>query len=57
MDRSLYTDDHEQFRESVKTFIAREITPDYLGVGSGGHRPTIAVPSSGQPRIAWDADP
>jgi alkylation response protein AidB-like acyl-CoA dehydrogenase len=27
MERTLFTDDHEMFRESVRTFVAKEITP------------------------------
>jgi long-chain-acyl-CoA dehydrogenase len=28
MDRGLYTDDHEAFRDVVRTFVAREVTPN-----------------------------
>ena len=27
MERTLFTDDHEMFRESVRAFVAKEITP------------------------------
>jgi alkylation response protein AidB-like acyl-CoA dehydrogenase len=47
MDRSLYTDDHEQFRESVKTFIAREITPDYLEWEAAGIAPRSLFQAAG----------
>ncbi|MDT7671336.1 MAG: hypothetical protein QOC74_4119, partial [Pseudonocardiales bacterium] len=30
MRRALYTDDHEQYRETVREFFAREVTPYFL---------------------------
>jgi alkylation response protein AidB-like acyl-CoA dehydrogenase len=30
MRRALYTDDHEQYRETVREFFAREVTPHFL---------------------------
>ncbi len=30
MKRTLYTDDHEQYRETVREFLAREVEPHYL---------------------------
>jgi alkylation response protein AidB-like acyl-CoA dehydrogenase len=30
MRRALYTDDHEQYRETVREFLAREVEPHYL---------------------------
>ena len=36
MERTLYTEDHELFRQSVKTFIEREVTPNFEKWDSAG---------------------
>ena len=47
MERSLYTEDHEKFRESVKTFIAREIAPDYMEWEAAGIAPRTLFKAAG----------
>lgn len=47
MERSLYEDDHHQFRESVRTFIAREIAPDYLQWEADGIAPRSLFAAAG----------
>jgi alkylation response protein AidB-like acyl-CoA dehydrogenase len=43
----LYNDDHHQFRDSVKTFIAREITPHYLDWEAAGIAPRSLFQAAG----------
>jgi len=33
MRRDLYTDDHEQYRDTVRAFLAREVEPHFLQWG------------------------
>ena len=38
MERTLFDDEHELFRDSVRAFIAKELVPAPRGVGGGRHR-------------------
>jgi alkylation response protein AidB-like acyl-CoA dehydrogenase len=46
--RSLFTDDHQAFRESFAAFIAKEITPHYLEWERDGIAPRELYASAGQ---------
>ena len=46
--RSLFTDDHQAFRESFAAFIAKEITPHYLDWERDGIAPRELYASAGQ---------
>ena len=39
MKRSIYDDDHDAFRATVREFIAREVTPDFAKWEEAGHAP------------------
>ncbi|MGW6455732.1 acyl-CoA dehydrogenase family protein [Streptomyces sp. NPDC055078] len=39
MKRTLYTADHESFRTAIRSFIAKEITPDFAAWETAGHPP------------------
>ena len=36
MKRTLFTPQHEEFRDMIRNFVAKEIVPEYHGVGRGG---------------------
>ena len=46
--RSLYTDDHEAFRESFSTFVQKELAPHYLDWEEAGIAPREIFASAGQ---------
>ena len=46
--RSLYNEDHEAFRESFATFVAKELTPHYLDWEKAGIAPRDIFASAGQ---------
>ncbi|MFD9125552.1 acyl-CoA dehydrogenase family protein [Kitasatospora sp. NPDC059571] len=39
MQRSVYTEDHENFREMIRDFISREVVPHYDAWEAAGHAP------------------
>ena len=42
--RSLYTDDHEAFRDSFATFVQKELAPNYLYWEEAGIAPAASSP-------------
>jgi alkylation response protein AidB-like acyl-CoA dehydrogenase len=47
VDRTLYDDDHEQFRQAVRAFIAKEISPHYLDWEDAGLTPREVFAAAG----------
>lgn len=47
MERTLFDDDHEEFRSSVRSFIAKELTPHYLEWEQAGIAPRGIFASAG----------
>ncbi len=54
MRRTLFTDEHELFRESFRRFLAKEVVPRYAGWERDGIVPREVFAKAGEPASsAW----
>ena len=53
MRRTLFADEHELFRETVRSFVDKEITPQLRDLGARRHRAPGALPGRRRASASW----